>query len=395
MPIIFEMPTLSPTMEKGNLVSWCKNEGDEIAIGDVIAEVDTDKATMEVESVYKGKLERVLVAAGTHDVAVKTPIAIIRQKSDTDEDIAQAIAGINSREIPNQPEPPRPAPTRPPHNTRVGITQKASPLAKRLANELGINISDLSGTGPHGRIVKNDVINAKTPVNEPAYIDKPISSMRKIIAKKLTKAKQEIPHYYMSVKANVTSLLQLRKQLNDSGKLNTKITVNDLIVKAVANAMREVPEINVIWNNDTIRHFNNIDISIAVAIDGGLVTPVIKNANKKSLGQISQEIKDLSNRAKEKKLTPEEYNGGTLTISNLGMFGVNSFLSIINSPQSSILSIGATQKEVIINEYNFIHSADTLNIGYAIDHRVIDGAVAAKFLKQLKANLETPALIFL
>ncbi|MBQ9335017.1 MAG: 2-oxo acid dehydrogenase subunit E2 [Alphaproteobacteria bacterium] len=402
MPIIFEMPSLSPTMEKGNLVTWCKKEGDEIAVGDVIAEIDTDKATMEVESIYKGRLEKILVQAGTHDVAVKTPIAIIRQKNDTDEDIQKTISNLNKGEQKGERNESI--------NTTVtniiqnhvqeNTTTKASPLAKRLANEFGIDISCVTGTGPHGRIVKQDVLNVRNVkeqnefvTNTPSYTDVPISPMRKVIADKLTKTKQEVPHFYMTIKANVTSLLDVRRKINEAGMLDTKITVTDLLIKAVALAMKAEPGVNVMWRDGNMRQFGTIDISVAVATDSGLITPIIWNADIKSIKQISAELKTLSAKAKDNELKPNEFIGGNITISNLGMFGVNSFFSIINSPQGSILSISSTQKEAAISESNDVVVADMLSVGYAIDHRVIDGATAAKFLTALKDYLENPLML--
>ena len=403
MPISFEMPSLSPTMEKGNLVTWCKNEGDEVAVGDLIAEIDTDKATMEVESIYKGVLAKIIVPAGTHDVAVKTPIAIIRQKNDTDDDIANAIASISNiakDQLDNGADQ-----SAKPIAIALDVVPecqssevKVSPLAKRLANEYGVDISKVRGSGPHGRIVKQDILNAReiiqreqrTEINASGsrYVDTPATSMQKLIAEKLTKVKQEVPHFYMSTKVDVTSLTDLRKKLNDNDALVTKITVTDILVKAIAIAMRDEPGVNVMWNNGSIRHFNTVDISIAVATDNGIITPIIWDADRKSLLQISKDIKELAQKAKEKSLSPEQYNGGAITVSNLGMFGIDNFYSIINPPQASILSIGSARKEPTVDEDGIIKTADTLQIGYAIDHRAIDGATAAKFLHKLAQNIQ-------
>ena len=403
MPIIFEMPSLSPTMEKGNLVTWCKNEGDEVAVGDLIAEIDTDKATMEVESIYKGVLAKILVPAGTHDVAVKTPIAIIRQKDDTDEDIAHAMENISNMTKVNQNDELAQSEksVEPACNTFLDTKHSevsASPLAKRLANEYGMDITQLSGSGPHGRIVKQDILSARETLqqskhiemnaNRPRYVDTSATSMQKLIAEKLTKVKQEVPHFYMSTKVDVTSLINLRKKLNDNENLDTKITVTDLLVKAIAVSMSEEPGVNVMWNNGSIRHFNTVDISIAVATDNGIITPIIWDADKKSLMQISRDIKALAVKAKEKSLSPEQYTGGALTISNLGMFGIDTFYSIINPPQASILSIGSARKEPIVGEDGNIKIADIMQIGYAIDHRAIDGATAAKFLHKVATNIQ-------
>lgn len=415
MAIIFEMPSLSPTMERGNLVTWCKQEGEEISVGDVIAEIDTDKATMEVESIHKGVLAKILIQAGTHDVAVRTPIAIIRQKNDTEEDVKQAIEkalsttssnettqgeGKTEERVDTIPEDNSPVTTSTPISDKV----KASPLAKRIANEYGIDLTTIIGSGPHGRIVKEDVLSIKQlsaqlpSINYPTeskFTDEPISSMRKVIAEKLTKCKNEVPHFYVTVTANVTDLLRVRKQINDSGKLDTKITVNDLIVKAIALALRAEPSVNVIWHNGNIRKFKTVDVSVAVAVEDGLFTPIIWSADLKRIEAISKEIKDLAKKAKEGKLKPEQFIGGSITISNLGMYSVDSFLSIINPPQGSILSIGAAKKSPVYNASGELIAADTLSIGYACDHRIIDGGNAAKFLQILVKYLENPILLFM
>ncbi len=409
MAIIFEMPSLSPTMEKGNLVTWCKNEGEEISVGDVIAEIDTDKATMEVESIYKGILAKILVPAGTHDVPVRTPIAVIKQKNDTEEDIKNAIAkasvptpseesGIFEKiEIVSETIVEMPS-----EEIETSEIIKASPLAKRIANEYGIDLTAITGSGPHGRIIKEDVLNVKQLSNHPTkidfpktskFIDEPASSLRKVIAEKLTKCKKEVPHFYMSVSANVTELLKFRKQINDSGKLDTKITVNDLITKAVALALKEEPSVNAIWNNGKVRKFSTVDVSVAVAVEDGLFTPVIWSADLKRIEVISKEIKDLAKKAKEGKLKPDQFMGGSITISNLGMYNIDSFFSIINPPQGSILSIGSAKKLPVYNNEDKIISADIITIGYAVDHRVINGGDAAKFLEKLVKYLENPILL--
>jgi len=412
MAIIFEMPSLSPTMEKGNLVTWCKNEGDEIAIGDIIAEIDTDKTTMEVESIHKGILAKILVQAGTHDVPVKTPIAIIKQKNDTEEDIKNAIekASVSNLDDSNQnaSEEIETISERvidvPSTNSGNSEKIKASPLAKRIANEYGIDLSTIIGSGPHGRIVKDDVLNVKqlssqsTQINFPKeskFIEEPASSLRRVIAEKLTRCKNEVPHFYMSISANVTELLKIRKQINDSGKLDTKITVNDLITKAVSLALKEEPSVNVVWNNGKIRKFSTVDVSVAVAVEDGLFTPVIWSADLKRIETISKEVKDLAKKAKEGKLKPDQFMGGSITISNLGMYSIDSFFSIINPPHGSILSIGAAKKSPIYNNEGKFVPSDMINIGYAVDHRVINGGDAAKFLEQLVKYLENPILLII
>ncbi|MDR1391256.1 MAG: 2-oxo acid dehydrogenase subunit E2 [Holosporales bacterium] len=398
------MPSLSPTMKKGNLVAWCKKEGDEISVGDVILEIDTDKVTMEVESVYSGVLSKIIVQSGTHDVLVKTPIAIIRQKNDADESVKNLFDSLSKPVITE--------------NTKVAATKRVievnvqkneteplriSPLAKRIANEYGIDISNIAGTGPRGRIIKEDILKMKQVLDEggdnssnsPKFTDESLSQMRHTIAEKLTNSKQNTPHFYMATSINVTNLLAFRKGINDSGKFHTKLTINDLIIKAVAFSMKDEPLINVMWNDGFIRRFNTVDIAIAVAIDDGLLTPIIQNADIKSVLSISSEVKGLVKRAKMKELKPEEFVGGGITISNLGMYDIDSFFSIINPPQGSILSIGTAKKTPICDQDENLIFADMINVGYAVDHRVINGENAARFLKTLTRYLENPALLLI
>ena len=405
MPIILEMPALSPTMEKGNLVSWKKNEGDTIEVGDIIAEIETDKATMDVESVYKGTLAKIIISEGSKDVAVKTPIAIIRQKKDTDEDISNILKNINTSQesfTASNKDITIEEPTEKAQESNIQDIQiqniKASPLAKRIANQKGIDLSSIRGSGPGGRIVKADIENmistscikeSQNAHNGICFEDIPVSGMRKVIAEKMTKAKRDVPHYYINITADVSDLINLRKTLNDSGIIDTKITVNDLIVKAVACAMANVPEINVIWNESTIRQFKNVDISVAVAIEGGIFTPVIRNADTKTVSSISKEIKELAALAKTGKLLPEQYTGGTITISNLGKYEIDSFTSILNLPQVSILSVAQIKKIPIVKNDN-IEIGNVISMCLAIDHRAIDGTVAANFMQRLKNILENP-----
>lgn len=395
MPIILEMPALSPSMEKGNLVSWIKNEGDEISVGDVIAEIDTDKATMEVESNYKGVLEKIIIPAGTHDVLVKTPIAVIRQKNDTDQQVQEAIESIKQPAVSKGDVKPETQQSLQVIKEHSDI--KASPLAKRIAAEYGIDISKIKGTGPGSRIIKGDVLSAKdseiqiieSPLTTCApYVDEDITQMRKVIAEKLTKSKQDTPHFYMNISANVSELLDLRYKINNAS--NIKILIDAFIAKAAALAMNTFPEINSSWANGKIRKYNTVDVSIAVAIDGGLITPIVRNCDKKSLKEISKEIRSLADSAKAGSLKPDQFIGGGITISNLGMYGIDSFSSIINPPQGSILSIGPSKKTPVYNERDEIVPASIMNIGYAVDHRIIDGAVAAKFLCNLVKYLENP-----
>ncbi len=398
MPIILEMPSLSPSMEKGNLISWIKNEGDIIAVGDIIAEIETDKAVMELESVHKGILVKIIVPAKSNDVSVKTPIAIIRLKDDTDEQIQDAINNLSTTK-PIDPETKiTQAMTEPQPQTKEFNGIKASPLAKRIANEAGIDMSKIKGTGPGQRIVKADVLNFKPqPTQSLAsgteFIDEEISMMRKVIAEKLTKSKLESPHAYLMASANVSDLLDTRARINNSGLADTKILIDAFVAKATALAMRDFPEINSSWIDGKIRKFQNIDVSVAVAIDGGVITPIIKNCDKKSVKEISLEIKELANEARDGTLKPHQFVGGGITLSNLGMFEIDSFLSIINPPQASILSIGPSKKMPICNDSGEIVVASIMKFGYAIDHRVLDGAVAAKFLCSVVKYLENPIIL--
>ncbi len=394
------MPSLSPTMEKGNLVKWCKSIGDEINVGDVIAEIDTDKATMEVESLHKGILAKIIIAEGTHDVPVKSPIALLKQKNDTDEDIENfKVTEESSETTPVQiPEVVNNVSTA----EKAEVTEQdkvyASPLARKIAIDYGIDISTIiHGSGPGGRIVKADVLNYKKTPGIPLekYIDEKASSLRLAIAAKLTKCKQEVPHFYVQTTANVTDIIAILEKLKKSAAIDVKITINEFVIKAAAIAMAEYPEVNISWNSDnTIRHYNSVDISVAVAVNGGIYTPVVRQANTKSIIELAREIRVLAAKAKEGKLKLEEYTGGSITTSNLGMCNIDCFYPIINPPQGSILSISRALEAPVINKTtNTIDIGYTLTIGYAVDHRVIDGLIAGKFLGRIKELLENPILI--
>jgi pyruvate dehydrogenase E2 component (dihydrolipoamide acetyltransferase) len=389
MPIILVMPALSPTMSKGNLVTWSKVEGDLIEIGDVLAEIDTDKATMEIESTSRGILAKILVPAGSKNVLVKTPIAIIRQDDETDEDVQQLLKSTQCQPVIH---------TSPLDSSAACKSEpRASPLAKRIANLSGISLQGINGTGPHGRIVKADVLaasaNQATVVpSERAFVDSPLSGTNSFIANKLTKTKNECPHFYMSASADVTNIFESRTKLNN--ELNFKLTFTDFVIKAVALAMIKNPDINVsCLKGNTIRKFNSVDISVAVATEFCLYTPVIFDADKKDLTTISNELKGLVGIAKAGELSGHQCDGGSITISNLGMFAIDSFFSIINSPQASILSIGPALKTPIFDDNDNLSKAMIVKIGYAIDHRVIDGQAAARFLVDLKHFLSNPVLL--
>ncbi len=416
MTIKVLMPALSPTMTEGTLAKWLKKEGDKIEPGEVIAEIETDKAIMEVESADSGIIGKLLVAEGSTGVKVNQLIAIILEDG---EDIAnvntseiQEIKTINqhnANSVKNEKEE---------LNIRLDSPSKetkklsVSPLAKRIAENSRIDLSLIEGTGPHGRIIKADVLdfskdqsentaaNNQIPLaNSEVYRAVDISSMRKIIAERLLYSKQNIPHFYLNSEYNVDKLVQLRAQLNEQGKslnnmeLEYKISVNDLVVKATSLALRAVPELNSAWDEDKILRFSDIDISIAVAIQDGLITPIVRKADTKSISMISNEIKALSKKAQERRLSPEEFQGGGFSISNLGMYGVKSFNAIINPPQSCIMAVGAIIKKPVVDNDNQIKVANVMEITLSCDHRIIDGAIAAKFLLELRRYIENPLLI--
>ena len=422
MPIPILMPALSPTMTEGNLARWLKSEGDSISPGDVIAEIETDKATMEVESVDEGTLGKILVAEGTEEVAVNTPIAVILEEGED----ASALDGFNAGSAPAAPAkaeetpkaepapaasaPAKPSPA-PAHAAapagRDGSRVIASPLARRLAAQQGIDLTTVTGSGPRGRIVKADIESyagapkapaaagrsaPSTPVmeGEAEYeIVKP-SNMRKVIAERMTASKQQVPHFYLTMDCEIDTLLNARKDLNASAKDGAfKISVNDFIIKACAAALMQVPRANAAWSDEGIRLYKNADISVAVAIDEGLVTPIVRRAEFKGLKQISEEMADLAARAREGKLMPEEFQGGTFTISNLGMYGVKNFDAVINQPQGAILAVGAGEQRPVVKNGE-LAVATVMSLTLSVDHRALDGAIGAEFLGVLKGLIENP-----
>lgn len=421
MPIEILMPALSPTMTEGTLAKWVKKEGDKVESGEVIAEIETDKATMEVEAVDEGIMGKLLIAEGAEEVPVNTLIALLLEE---DED-ASALEGYASADAPAAAPAQAAAPAEtveennnvvtmsaPAVSTGTGGRIFASPLAKRIAEQKGLNLNVVEGSGPHGRIVKRDVENAqpqaagsKTASASAAFAGRnpveateiKLNNMRKTIAKRLQESKQTVPHFYLSLDLNLDALLAARKQLNGAaemaaGKNGTpayKLSVNDLIVKGVAMALRDVPAANASWAGDKILQYNNVDVSVAVAIDGGLITPIVKNADQKTLSTMSNELKDLIVRARDGKLQPEEYQGGGFSISNLGMFGIKNFNAIINPPQSCILAVGAGEERVIV-ENGQMKVANMLSVTLSSDHRVVDGAVGAEFLAAFKRYIESP-----
>ena len=423
MATLIDMPKLSDTMTVGTLVNWLKKEGDPVSNGDMIAEVETDKATMEVECFEDGILIKQYCKEG-EEVPVGGAIAAVGEAGEEAPEANNPTPSIESSEVKiesvKEPEPkttPKvetPAAAEPPkaiHTTSDRI--KASPLAKKIAEEKGIHLGDIQGSGPGGRIVRSDVETISTATTKSVQaskpeqkavatleaLDLPVSNMRKSIASALVASKTQAPHFYLQIEVDGAPLSQLRKELND--KLadlppeagGAKFSVNDLTLKAAAEAVKRVPAINRSWEGDSIKQHPNVDLAFGVAIDDGLVTPVIRTAEMKSLREVSAEAKELIKKARGKKLAPNEMSGSTFTVTNLGMFRISDFYGIINPNNAAILSIGATIKKPIVNHQNEIVIGQTMKIGLSGDHRVIDGAVGAQYLQALKDILETPALM--
>jgi pyruvate dehydrogenase E2 component (dihydrolipoamide acetyltransferase) len=423
MPTNILMPALSPTMTEGTLAKWHKNEGDVIKAGQVIAEIETDKATMEVEAVDEGKLGKILVPAGTAGVKVNAPIAVLLADNENVADIKPMTAAPAPVAAPALAAAPAAAPA----PVAVPVAQAAAPapaagnrvfatpLARRLAAEKGVNLTSVQGTGPSGRITKADIesapvsnLPARVPGTMPmaapasaitATMDKlgqryraiPHNNIKKVTAKRLQESKQTIPHFYLTVDCQIDELLKMRKRINATG---LKVSVNDFVVRAVALALREVPGANAAWTDDALLMFEDVDISVAVATPNGLITPIVKSADKKGLSIISEEVRELAGRAKEGKLKPEEFMGGGFTISNLGMFGIKEFAAIINPPQSCILAVGAGEQKPVVNGAA-IEIATVMSVTLSCDHRSVDGAVGAEFLGAFKRRIEDPALMLL
>ena len=435
MPIEILMPALSPTMTEGNLVAWLKAEGDTISPGEVIAEIETDKATMEVEAVDEGVLGKILVAAGTEGVSVNAAIAILLEEGEDKSSIKDNAYGSDPIEVQNTQNSEQKSEGQPDinelktgkvisENTKVPLGKMqsplivnqddvrvaASPLARRMAEHAGLDLAKISGSGPNGRIIKADidqvlsqdnalklppVSTVTSPSIEPSaqYDAIPNNSMRKVIASRLTESKQAAPHFYMTVDCNVDALKQVRMELNEKVE-GTKISINDLIIRASAIALKQVPEANASWTEEATLVYKTIDISVAVAIEGGLITPIIRDAGAKGVKEISVKMKDLANRAREGKLMPEEYQGGTFSISNLGMYGVKEFSAVINPPQGAILAIGAAEERPIIKD-GAVAAATLMSCTLSVDHRVVDGAVGARFLSAFKRLIEDPLTMLL
>ncbi len=413
------MPALSPTMTEGTLAKWLVSEGDAIESGDVIAEIETDKATMEVEAVDDGIIGKILVAAGTENVPVNEVIAILLEDGEDASNIVTSselqVKEVTASKEHKATEKPletcnlEPVTT----NSEPKTTNRifASPLARRIAKDKGIDLSTIKGTGPHGRIVKADVSgavagsskpqvasekplatqdsNLKTNIFGMAYKEIPNNNIRKVVAKRLSESKQEVPHFYLTVECILDNLLNARKEINDKANGEFKLSVNDFIIKAAAMALKAYPAANVSWSDDAILQYLKADISVAVSTPTGLITPIIKAAEDKGLRDISTEMKDLAGRAREGKLKPEEFQGGSFSISNLGMFGVKEFAAIVNPPQGCILAVGAgEQRPVVVN--GSIEIKTVMNCTLSVDHRCVDGAVGAEFLQIFKQYIENP-----
>ncbi|MGV8830688.1 MAG: pyruvate dehydrogenase complex dihydrolipoamide acetyltransferase [Devosia sp.] len=444
MSINITMPALSPTMEEGKLAKWHVKEGDSVSSGDVIAEIETDKATMEVEAVDEGKIGKILVAEGTDNVKVNAVIAVLLQDGESVSDIAEPKADPAPKpeapkaEAPKEAEPaktepaaapvakaaPAPAPAK-----STGGKVFASPLARRMAKDAGIEVAAISGTGPKGRVVKSDVVAAKsgaTPLKaassagapasggaaatgmtkaqvlalyeEGSYELVPNDGMRKVVAARLTESKQTVPHFYLTMDCRIDALMAAREQINaqapksKDGKPAYKLSVNDFVMKAWAVALQRVPLANATWAGDSILYHKRSDVAVAVAVPGGLFTPVVKSCDTLTLREISDAVKDLASRAKSKKLAPHEYQGGASSVSNLGMFGITSFSAVINPPHGTILAVGVGEERVYPDKGE-IKIGQFMTVTLSCDHRAVDGALGAELLGVFKGLIETPVMM--
>jgi pyruvate dehydrogenase E2 component (dihydrolipoamide acetyltransferase) len=422
MPIEIKMPALSPTMEEGTLAKWLVKEGDTVKSGDILAEIETDKATMEFETIDEGTIQKLLVAEGTDGVKVGAPILIMAGEDDDASapapkaDATPAKSAAAPQKEPEVAKPAAPAPAAKAQPAAAsGDRVKASPLARRIAEQKGVDISALTGSGPNGRVVKADIEGAQPGAAKPAAAAAPaqaaapvaaaapapapegvpsetvkLSNMRKTIARRLSESKQQVPHIYLTVDINLDALLKLRTELNKGlESRGVKLSVNDMLIKAQAAALMEVPSCNVQFAGDSLIQFKRADISVAVSIPGGLITPVVTSADTKSLSAIATEIKDLAGRAREGKLQPHEYAGGTASLSNMGMFGIKQFEAIINPPQAMILAIGAGEKRpYVVNDS--LQIATVMSATGSFDHRAIDGSDGAAFMAAFKRLCENP-----
>ena len=417
MPTEILMPALSPTMEEGTLAKWLVHEGDQVSSGDLLAEIETDKATMEFEAVDEGVIGKILVAEGAQGIKVNSPIAILLGEGESASDISSAA--------PAAPAPAKPAdrPSIPEEAGKAAEGPSSRPAAPALADaggdrgiaaDRGVDIARVSGSGPHGRIVKADVEAARSapsPAAMPAaasegpsadmvirmyegreFEEKTLDGMRRTVAARLSEAKRTVPHFYLRREIQLDSLLEFRSALNSRLEARgVKLSVNDFVVKACAVALQDVPAANAVWAGDRILEMKASDVAVAVAVEGGLFTPILKDAEKKSLSTLSSEMKDLAARARERKLAPHEYLGGSFAISNLGMYGIDEFDAVINPPHGSILAVGAGARKPAVGEDGELTVATSMSVTLSVDHRVIDGALGAEFLGAIKDNLENPA----
>ena len=429
MPITITMPALSPTMEDGAINEWFVKEGDTVASGDIIAEIETDKAAMELETIDEGVVGKLLVAAGTEGIMVNAPIAVLLEEGEDPSvlDSFEPVAGASPMSVPIEEESGAPESAEPKPVTETAVVIEtappaprgngrifSSPLARRIAAQNSLDLVTVTGTGPRGRIVKADVELAlksprpaaaaqKAPApaqatpGEAPYTEIPLDGMRKTIARRLTEAKQTVPHFYLTIDCEIDELLATRKRLN--AKLAEqpdapKISVNDFIIKASALALKQVPEANASWTDTAIRQYSRADVSVAVAIEGGLITPIIRSAEDKGLAAIAREMGGLAARARDRKLMPEEYQGGTFSISNLGMFGIREFSAVINPPQGAILAVGAGEQRPVVKN-GAMAIATIMTCTMSCDHRVVDGATGARFLEAFKGYIDDPLVMLL
>jgi pyruvate dehydrogenase E2 component (dihydrolipoamide acetyltransferase) len=450
MPIEVLMPALSPTMTEGNLAKWLKREGDEVHSGDVLAEIETDKATMEVEAIDDGRVGKILVPEGTQGVRVNQPIALLLGEGEDSSALANvaspapsaapataaSTATAPSASSSSAAPPPAPSAETPRargngHDRRIF----ASPLARRMAQQAGLDLAAMTGSGPQGRIVKSDIEAAILAARQPAaapsppraaaaaaptpaapaliptpptllskervlalagnppYIERPLNAMRRVIARRLTEAKQTVPHFYLTIDCEIDELLKIRAELNGRSEAY-RISVNDFVIRATALALRQVPAANASWSDEAILQWDTVDIAVAVALEDGLITPIVKQADRKGLATIANETKDLAARARAGKLKLEEFQGGTFSISNLGMFGVREFAAVINPPHGGILSVGAGEQRPVVKN-GALAVATVMSCTLSCDHRVVDGAVGAQFLAAFKKLVEDPLTMLL
>ena len=415
MPINIQMPALSPTMEEGTLAKWLVKEGDTVESGDVMAEIETDKATMEFEAVDEGVIGKIIVPEGSTGIKVNEIIAILLEDGEDTSDI-ETIDPENKQDVVEIIEDDKKIPVIKSENNDLKLSKErifATPLARRIAKSTNVDLANIKGSGPYGRIVKADVQSnnvkalEKTPITQitssvtsetikTMYKDRefaeiPLDGMRKVIANRLTEAKQTIPHFYLRKSVNLDKLLIVRSEMN-TGLIDQgiKISVNDFIIKASSLALQDIPQANVVWAQDRILQMTSSDVAVAVSVEGGLYTPVIFDSEKKTLSSLSLEIKDLASRARDKKLLPNEYQGGSFAISNLGMMGIENFDAVINPPHGSILAVGAGTKKPIVKEDGTISVATIMSLTLSVDHRAIDGALGAEFLAKITNYLENP-----